>query len=99
MLRQKARTPQFCQLRHVRFQSASSRNPNTEQEGFTLIELLVVMAVIAIIAAILIPTLSTAKERSRRAKCTSNLKQFGIAHATYSVDNHGNILETDQVNQ
>ena len=54
--------------------------------GFALIELLVVIAIIAILAALLLPTLTGAKERSRRAACKSNLHQLLIALHLYADD-------------
>jgi len=47
--------------------------------AFTLIELLVVIAVIALLMAILIPVLLSAKERTHRVVCLSNLKQLTLA--------------------
>jgi prepilin-type processing-associated H-X9-DG protein len=55
--------------------------------GFTLIELMVIIGIIALLVSILLPALGRARDFARRANCTSNLRQIGLACTAYSAAN------------
>jgi prepilin-type N-terminal cleavage/methylation domain-containing protein len=57
------------------------------KRGFTLVELLVVIGIVAVLVALLLPTLSKAREQAKKTACLSNLRSLGHALVMYANAN------------
>ena len=72
---------------HMAIAPNRKKHRRANAAGLTLVELMVVVAMTALLSALLLPALSTAKERSRRAVCKSNLRQNLMVVQEYASDN------------
>lgn len=60
---------------------------HTYKKGFTLVELLVVVGIIVVLLAILLPVISSAREKARQTSCISNLHNIATAAKIFYQDN------------
>jgi prepilin-type N-terminal cleavage/methylation domain-containing protein/prepilin-type processing-associated H-X9-DG protein len=66
-----------------------SIKPPIKKIAFTLVELLVVIAIIGLLAGLAIPAISGARNKANDSKCSSNLRQIGLAFLSFAADNNG----------
>jgi len=67
--------------------------------GLTLVELMVVIAMTALLSAIMLPALSTAKEKTRRTVCKSNIRQLLWVMDMYVDQNDNQLLPSSADNK
>jgi prepilin-type N-terminal cleavage/methylation domain-containing protein/prepilin-type processing-associated H-X9-DG protein len=65
-------------------QPHEQRVVRTHLRGFTLVELLVVISLIALLVTLILPAVQQAREAARRIHCRNNLRQMGLALASYN---------------
>jgi prepilin-type N-terminal cleavage/methylation domain-containing protein len=64
----------------------------TNRKGFTLVELLVVISIIAMLLAILLPSLSKARDLAKRMVCMTRQRSIGLSMLAYSQAYNGKLL-------
>jgi type II secretory pathway pseudopilin PulG len=57
--------------------------------AFTIIDLLVSIAIMTVLIALILPSISSVREATRRVICSSNQRQIGLGIAMYSDDSNG----------
>lgn len=70
--------------------------PSGRGSGFTLVELLVVIAVLGILMAMLIPSISSVKEKAFMLRCKQNLRDLAQAAMAYATVNRGHFPAAEE---
>lgn len=76
--------------KHSETLTPSKRHARSER-GFSLIDTLVTISVVVLLIAILLPSLSGAREAARRVVCASNVRQLGIGIQMFADDHEGKL--------
>lgn len=68
------------------------------RRGFTLVELLIVVAILALLISIMLPSLSKAREQTKRVMCRNNLRSIWTGILTYSLEFNDRVPFMEDVN-
>ena len=72
--------------------------PEGARAGFTLVELLVVVSIIALLISILLPSLRSARDQAKQAKCLAHMRGTGQAVSVFAADHNNRFqITTDEV--
>jgi prepilin-type processing-associated H-X9-DG protein len=77
---------------------ASPKPARTRTSAFTLVELLVVIGIIALLIAILLPSLSKAREQAKRVACGSQVRQFCQGLIMFANEHNGRYMDVGNAN-
>lgn len=76
---------------------AASGSEGTRAGAFSLIELLVVISIISLLLAILLPALSSAREKGKMIKCLGNMRSIAQSSTNFLAANGRFQLVSDEV--
>lgn len=69
--------------------NVSQAHSGSERKAFSLLELFIAIAIICLLCALLLPSLTTARQKSKRVRCGSVLHQVYLTSVIYADDNKG----------
>lgn len=73
-------------------QSPFASSPSPSNAGFTLTELLVVIIIIVTLAALSMVGIQTMRQTANTARCTDNLRTWGISLQGYASEHNGQVV-------
>jgi prepilin-type processing-associated H-X9-DG protein len=62
------------------------RERGNADAGFTLVELITIIAIVGLVILLHLPALSRVNRATKVAQCSSNLRQFALAHQVYAYE-------------
>jgi prepilin-type processing-associated H-X9-DG protein len=68
-------------------------HPNRSRRAFTLVELLSVVAIVVAILALVLPSISSMRQRARSVSCMANIRSLQAASLAYSTDSAGWLID------